>query len=143
MEVLGVPAETKWEECNNLVHEYLTGDWMLNLMPQIADMLDNSGIEILVYSGDQDFSVNWKGGEAWTLATKWSKKEQFNNTDYSDWMVNGHAAGAMRQFENFHFLRFHDAGHMVPMDQPAYALAMLSAFIANDWNLASDETIVA
>ena len=31
--ILGVPAGTKWEECDMAVHEYLTGDWMLNLMP--------------------------------------------------------------------------------------------------------------
>lgn len=116
METLGVPLDTDWEECNMLVHSYLTGDWMLNLMPQVADMLDNSGIDILVYSGDQDFSVNWKGGEAWTLATKWKYQQEFNDTKYADWTVNGEPAGKIRQYENFHFLRVFQAGHMVPMD---------------------------
>jgi cathepsin A (carboxypeptidase C) len=75
--ILGVPGR-KWEDCNNLVHTYLLGDWMLNLMPQVADMLDNSDLEVLVYSGDKDFVCNWRGGEAWTLATKWENKAQFN-----------------------------------------------------------------
>ena len=51
-------------------------------------------------------------------------------------MVNDEAAGEMRQFGNLHFLRVYDAGHMVPMDQPAHALAMITRLIANDWNLA-------
>jgi len=47
----------------------------------------------------------------------------------------------MRQFGNFHFLRVFDAGHMVPMDQPANALAMLTRFVKNDWILAETEII--
>ncbi len=113
--ILGVP-DRKWEDCNQLVHTYLLGDWMLNLMPQVAEMLDDSDLEVLVYSGDKDFVCNWRGGEAWTLATKWAHKDDFNAQDYQSWEVNGFPSGAMRQFENLHFLRVFEAGHMVPMD---------------------------
>ena len=41
----------------------------------------------------------------------------------------------MRQYGNLHFLKVYDAGHMVPMDQPKNALAMLTRFIADDWTL--------
>jgi len=80
--VLGVPEGATWEECDNLVHEYLTGDWMLNLMPKVAEILDKTETKVLVYSGDKDFVVNWRGGEAWTLATKWANKDAFNAQDY-------------------------------------------------------------
>ncbi len=50
-------------------------------------------------------------------------------------MVNGSAAGEMRQFENFHFLRIYEAGHMVPMDQPVAALNMIDRLLNNDWVL--------
>lgn len=70
-EVLGVTGRN-WVECDTMVHTYLLGDWMTNLMPQVADMLDNSDIEVLVYSGDKDWICNWRGGEAWTAATKWA-----------------------------------------------------------------------
>lgn len=139
--LLGVSGR-KWEECDMMVHTYLTGDWMLNLMPQVADMLDNTDLQVLVYSGDKDFVCNWRGGEAWTLATKWANKEEFNAQDYEEWTVEGQSAGAMRQYENFHFLRVYDAGHMVPMDQPQNALAMLQRFIDNDWNLASEAELL-
>jgi len=43
----------------------------------------------------------------------------------------------MRQYDNFHFLRVFDAGHMVPMDQPENALDMITRMIANDWDLAA------
>ena len=45
-----------------MVHTYLLGDWMTNLMPQVAWMLDNTDLDILVYSGDKDFICNWRGG---------------------------------------------------------------------------------
>ena len=108
-----------------MVHTYLLGDWMSNLMPQVGWMLDNTDLDVLVYSGDKDFICNWRGGEAWTEATKWGSKSDFNAQTYQPWSVDGTPAGEMRQFGNFHFLRVYDAGHMVPMDQPAHALAML------------------
>ena len=70
-EILGVSGRS-WGECDMLVHTYLLGDWMTNLMPNVAYILDNTDVEVLVYSGDQDWICNWRGGEAWTLATKWA-----------------------------------------------------------------------
>ena len=101
-------------------------------------MLDNTDIEVLVYSGDKDWICNWRGGEAWTHATKWAHKKEFNAQEYEQWNVDGKAAGEMRQYGNLHFLRVYDAGHMVPMNQPENSLAMLNRFINNDWNLSSE-----
>ena len=43
----------------------------------------------------------------------------------------GNIAGELRKTDMFSFLRVIDAGHMVPLDQPENALAMLNAFTAN------------
>jgi carboxypeptidase C (cathepsin A) len=45
-------------------------------------MLDNTDIEVLVYSGDKDWICNWRGGESWTQATKWAHKKEFNAQEY-------------------------------------------------------------
>lgn len=50
-------------------------------------------------------------------------------------MINGKAAGQMRQEGKFHFLRVFDAGHMVPMDQPENALSMLTMMLENNWSM--------
>jgi len=115
------------------VHTFLLGDWMTNLMPQVASLLDDSKIEVLVYSGNKDWICNWRGGEAWTNATKWASKESFNAADYVDWKVDGEAAGHLKQYGNLHFLEFYNAGHMVPMDQPKNALSMIDTFMKNDF----------
>jgi len=139
-EVIGVSGR-KWVECDQLVHTFLLGDWMTNLMPQVGWMLDNTDIEVLVYSGDKDWICNWRGGEAWTLAAKWEQHEAYNQQGFEKWMVEEEAAGEMRQLGNLHFLRVYEAGHMVPMDQPKNALAMLNRFIKNDWDLSPKEFV--
>lgn len=136
-EALGVPERTHWAECNQMVHTFLLGDWMTNLMPQVASILDNTDVEVLVYSGDKDWICNWRGGEAWTAATKWAHQDDFNAQDYQIWNVDDTPAGEMKQYGNYHFLRVYDAGHMVPMDQPQNALDMLTRFINNDWDLSA------
>eukprot|EP00729_Bicosta_minor_P010477 gene10477-21803_t len=64
---------------------------------------------------DQDYICNWLGNQAWTLALDWPHKEDFNNDVPKNWTTP----------------EVYDAGHMVPRDQPAVALAMLNAFISN------------
>ena len=41
----------------------------------------------------------------------------------------------MRQYGNLHFLRVYDAGHMVPMNQPENALAMLKMLVTGDYTM--------
>lgn len=96
-------------------------------------------MQVLVYSGDKDWICNWRGGEAWTAATSWASKKDFNAAEYVEWKVDGTAAGNMRQFGDLHFLRVYNAGHMVPMNQPVNALAMLKMFVSDDWTLTKDE----
>jgi len=110
---------------------FLMGDWILDMSSKIATVLE-SGLSVLVYSGDKDFVCNWRGGEAWTAAVPWSGKDEFNKATYKEWAVDGKPAGSLKAYKNFKFLRVYDAGHMVPMDQPANALAMLQAFLMND-----------
>lgn len=132
-QALGV--DKHWEEVDQMVHTYLLGDWMTNLVFKVGSILDNSDVQVLVYSGDKDWICNWRGGEAWTLSTHWKSHAEFNQQGFEMWNVDSQPAGEMRQYGNLHFLRVYEAGHMVPMDQPANALAMLDRFLHNNWNL--------
>ena len=126
------------------VHTALLGDWMLNLAPKVTDIL-NSGLDTLVYSGDKDFICNWRGGEKWTNEVNWEGKSSYGKTDYVDWTVGGKAAGHLKSYKNLKFLRVYDAGHMVPMDQPANALQMLKEFITGGtlkYEKPEEETII-
>lgn len=123
---LGV-GERSWSSCNMLVHTLMLGDWVNNLEKSVSNVL-KSGVKVLVYSGDKDWICNWRGGEAWTHDLEWSKKSEFNSSEYTKWNVEDKAAGEYKNVDNFTFLRVYDAGHMVPMDQPKVALEMLNQF---------------
>jgi cathepsin A (carboxypeptidase C) len=90
-EKLGV-KHRQWTMCSMVVHAFLMGDWNVNLADKITTVLEK-GVQVLVYSGDKDYICNWRGGEAWTNALEWSKKEEFNNQNYKEWIVDGKTAG--------------------------------------------------
>mmetsp|Transcript_2139 Transcript_2139/g.5280 ORF Transcript_2139/g.5280 Transcript_2139/m.5280 type:complete len:170 (-) Transcript_2139:384-893(-) len=128
---LGVTGH-KWADCDRGVALgfELDGDWMQSyqqlLPPQLA-----AGIRVLVYAGDQDYICNWLGNQAWTRAMAWEHKADFNAAPVTKWHAfkGGAPAGEKRSAHGFTFLRVYEAGHMVPRDQPAVALAMLNAFL--------------
>jgi carboxypeptidase C (cathepsin A) len=80
-----------------------------------------------MYNGDLDFVGNWVGGEKsingleWVGQSEW-QKVGFQNIGY----------GLKRELANLAFIKFSNAGHMVPMDQPENALKMLNWFI-EEW----------
>ena len=86
-------------------------------------------MDVLVYSGDKDWICNWRGGEAWTHRLDYAGKDEFNKLDYSSWKVDNVEAGQVKSAQGLTFLRFYDAGHMVPMDQPKNGLQMLVDFL--------------
>jgi cathepsin A (carboxypeptidase C) len=97
---------------------------------QIASLVNN-GTRVLIYAGDVDFICNWLGNQAWTLGLDWSGNAGFNAAPFSNWTVSGAAAGQVRNYGALSFLRVFNAGHMVPSDQPAAALAMVKNFLSN------------
>lgn len=121
------PRAAKWESCNMAVHAGFAFDWMKNFHHLVVPMLE-AGVKGLVYAGDADFIVNWLGCKAWTVALEWSKGTEFAAAADKPWVVDGAQAGEVRVVDNFSFLRVFEAGHMVPLDQPSRALAMVQAF---------------
>ena len=58
-------------------------DEATNSAPLVADLLDNSDVRVLAYYGDQDWTCNWRQGEAWVTNTSWLKQKEFNAAPYS------------------------------------------------------------
>ena len=99
--------------------------------PYVASQLE-AGPRVLIYAGDVDFICNWLGNQAWSLALEWSGASDFNAATMHDWTLeDGTVGGQARTAHGFTFLRVYDAGHMVPADKPAAALALLKSLIFN------------
>ena len=127
--ILGVEGR-KWEDCNHLVNIFMTGDWMKNYQQDLPEQLAD-GIRVQLYAGDQDYICNWLGNKAWTKAMDWPGKAAFNAAPDIEWSIPGHknTSGKVRSAQGFAFVQVYNAGHMVPMNQPAAALYMLNEFI--------------
>ncbi|GMF56842.1 unnamed protein product [Phytophthora fragariaefolia] len=129
-----------WNETSSEVGTtFITdGDWSMPFHEFVADMLDD-GLRVLIYAGDADLMCNWIGNRAWTLELDWRGKDGYNAAEERAFVGHdpllpeggGIDAGVVRSFDNFAFVRVYDAGHMVPMDQPAVSLDLISKFLAD------------
>jgi len=127
---LGVTGHD-WSACATEPHLYLLGDWISNLDRHVPALLNNQ-YRVLVYSGMLDFICNWVGGEYWTTKLRWAGQTAFNAANYTNWVVDAkQTAGYAKAAQGLTFLKVLNAGHMVPMDQPANALDMLRRFLTN------------
>ena len=55
----------------------------------------------------------------------WSRQKDFVEASNVTFLVDGKEAGVLKNHGPLTFLKVHDAGHMVPMDQPKASLKML------------------
>jgi carboxypeptidase C (cathepsin A) len=128
---LGVTSKSaKWASCNMQVNQQFSSDWMKTQEATVPPLLE-AGIRVLIYAGDADFICNWMGNKAWVEALPWAGHAAFAAADDHDWNVGGAKAGTARSATStgtLTFLQVNGAGHMVPMDQPVNALAMVNTF---------------
>lgn len=125
-EALGV-GDREFVSCSSLVYKNMIIDWMRNLEVGIPDLLED-GIQLLVYAGEYDLICNWLGNSRWVSAMDWSGKESYATASSRKFLVNGVEAGVFTNSGPLTFLKVHDAGHMVPMDQPKASLEMIRRF---------------
>lgn len=77
-------------------------------------MLTNLSLQ---YYGDADYTCNWFGGEAVSLAINYTHKQEFAASPYEPLLYEGVRYGEVRQFGNLSFSRIYEAGHEVPYYQ--------------------------
>lgn len=120
-----------WGSCNMAVNLLFVsaGDWLINYHTLIPDMLTD-GIKVLIYAGDVDYICNWLGNMKWTQKMEWPHQADFVAAPNKEYALNGETVAKIRSSNGFSFMQVFNAGHMVPMDQPAVALQMVNDFIA-------------
>jgi len=127
---LGVSPSVKWVDCAMNVHLALLGDWIGNYAIDLPSVLA-AKIPVLVYSGTNDWICNYLGGEAWVSAMKWPGQYGYNKALWNEWTgPDGSQAGRTKTNGGLTFVEVFGAGHMVPMNQPVNALAMLTQYLS-------------
>ena len=94
----------------------LSGDFAIGYLKDIEKLLEMD-VQVALVFGDADYICNWRGGEALSLAAKWSGSDDFSDAGYTNLMVNGKAYGETRQFGKLSFTRVWNAGHEIPCKQ--------------------------
>ncbi|XVF75602.1 hypothetical protein PTKIN_Ptkin13bG0199800 [Pterospermum kingtungense] len=125
-DALGV-GDIDFVSCSPTVYRAMLLDWMRNLEVGIPALLED-GIKLLVYAGEYDLICNWLGNSRWVHAMEWSGQKEFVASSEVPFLVDGSEAGVFKAHGPLSFLKVHDAGHMVPMDQPKAALEMLKSW---------------
>ncbi|KAJ4970212.1 hypothetical protein NE237_003311 [Protea cynaroides] len=120
---LGV-ADIEFVSCSPTVYQAMIMDWMRNLEVGIPALLED-GIKLMIYAGEYDLICNWLGNSRWVHAMEWSGQKKFVASPTISFTVDDEEKGQMKNFGPLTFVKVHDAGHMVPMDQPKAALEML------------------
>ncbi|KAL8193666.1 hypothetical protein R6Q57_026801 [Mikania cordata] len=121
---LGVPSDIDFVSCSDVVYRSMLNDWMRNLEVDIPSLLEDK-IQLLVYAGEHDLICNWLGNSRWVHAMSWSGQKDFVSASNVSFIVDGKEAGILKNHGPLTFIKVHNAGHMVPMDQPRAALKML------------------
>lgn len=108
-----------------------TGDFAYpNFLDELEVILNNSVRVALIY-GDADYICNWFGGEAVSNEIQYIHSQEFAQTGYVPFVVDGTEYGEVRQYGNFSFLRVYEAGHEVPFYQPLASLEYFKRTLDN------------
>jgi len=129
---LGVNV-SKIEMCNMQINSIMLPDVPTSQSYNIEYLLENN-YEVTLYFGDKDYICNWRGGENLANSLKWKGTDGYKKAQTNEWKSNGKIAGTYRKYANFNFVTVKDAGHMVPLDQPEFALNMIKNFVFNGFN---------
>lgn len=104
----------------------LVEDIMQSVAPWVSELLSN--YRVLIYNGQLDIIV------AYPLTVNYLKNLQFSGADVYktapryQWWVDGQIAGYVKHAGNLTEVLVRNAGHMVPQDQPQWALDLITRF---------------
>lgn len=128
--------QTGWQECSGNVGRAFQAD---NSRPavQLLPGLIESGINVLLFSGDQDLICNHYGTEDMIHKMKWKGATGFETAPgvwapRHDWTFEGEPVGIYQHARNLTYVLFYNSSHMVPFDQPRQTRDMLDRFMKVD-----------
>ena len=127
----GLPegAGIEYQACSKEVYLRFLFDFMQDYEDAMGELQEANNIPMLIYAGDADYICNWMGNDAWTR----DLDPGIAGVGENDFVLSDGTVGARyRTTGQLTFMRIFGAGHMVPMDQPETALAMLNDFISGE-----------
>ncbi|KAL1975643.1 hypothetical protein VTN31DRAFT_4035 [Thermomyces dupontii] len=125
-----------WEECSGAVGASFKARESLPSIRYLPELLE-SGIRILLFSGDKDLICNHIGTETLIHNMEWNGGTGFEISPgvwapRREWTFEDEPAGYYQQARNLTYVLFYNASHMVPYDFPRRSRDMLDRFMGVD-----------
>ncbi|OKL60290.1 Pheromone-processing carboxypeptidase kex1 [Talaromyces atroroseus] len=133
---LDLEKSTGWEECAGKVSVEFRATHSIPAIKILPGIIE-SGVRVLLFSGDRDLICNHLGTEQLIHNMKWNGGSGFETSPgvwspRRDWTFEGEAAGYYQQARNLTYVLFYNASHMVPFDWPRRTRDMVDRFINVD-----------
>nr|XP_032527797.1 venom serine carboxypeptidase isoform X2 [Danaus plexippus plexippus] len=107
-----------------LVEQHLKQDVMKSVAPWIAELLDH--YYVVVYNGQLDIIVAYPMTINYLRNLNFTGSDEYKNAKRYQWYVDGELAGYVKQGGKLVEIMVRNAGHMVPGDQPKWALDLIT-----------------
>ena len=97
-------------------------------------LFSERGIEVLIYNGNLDVIVHIPGMNKMINSLEWSGRGEFDKSErktfwvYNDRTRQGELAGYVKEGGGLTVATIRNAGHMVPISQPLWALELVTQF---------------
>jgi vitellogenic carboxypeptidase-like protein len=108
---------------SNLVIYNLESDILTSVASYVAELANF--YKVVIYTGQLDLLINVVGQETYVRKLNYNGAAQLATSTRAKYIVNNNIAGWWFAGGNLYFVIVHDAGHMVPVDQPAVVYDML------------------
>ncbi|CAG5047326.1 unnamed protein product [Parnassius apollo] len=106
------------------VEKHLKQDIMQSVAPKISELLDH--YYVVVYNGQLDIIVAYPLTLNYLKNLNFTGSEDYKTAKRYQWIVDGELAGYVKQAGKLVEIMVRNAGHMVPGDQPKWALDMIT-----------------
>ena len=126
-EMLNV-GNTPWSDCNKSVNHLFWAD-MSTPTDYLLSYCLESGLPVLLFSGQDDFVVNFAGLQEMISALNWTGIPSFLSSPRNLWTVDDKVAGYIQSNKNLSVALVLNSGHMTPYDQPLNIKNLVEGFI--------------
>lgn len=113
----------------NDVEINLVNDIMQSVAPWMSELLNN--YRVLIYNGQLDIIVAYPLTENYLQNLQFNGADQYKTAERYQWYVANELAGYVKQAGHLTEVLVRNAGHMVPTDQPQWAVDLITRFTRN------------
>ncbi|CAH1392265.1 unnamed protein product [Nezara viridula] len=125
-------GDCTYHSVNVVVYNILMHDVMQSVKPWVEFLLEY--YRIMFYNGQLDIYVAYPLTENFLSKLNWTGSEEYRTAPRKEWKVDGELAGFYKKAKTLTEVLVRDAGHMVPQDQPKWALDMITRFFLDKFD---------